>query len=390
MSLDVSLHHSPLEPSAPSGCSCLPGHTRSSPRIARSNHVLYSAFGALHAVLFSAVQAVKVSQRIRSTGMGIEFQELFSWMRRRKVFATLLVVCTLAIGIMIGTIISGHVQATHDQTATGATLLAVPDPVVLSNAFSNISKKLGPAVVNISTTQVIEKPKGGSKTPKKFGDPFQDFFDRFFDQPDNSPDAERSLGSGVIVDKKGFILTNDHVIDQATKIQVTLDGDATKYNARVIGFDKDTDLAVVKIDADHELPVAKLGNSDGVQVGDWVLAIGSPFGLNSTVTAGIISAKDRSNVGHQFQRFIQTDAAINPGNSGGPLVNMAGEVIGINTAIYTGSRGFEGVGFALPSTTVISVYNQLITNGKVTRGSIGITFQEARSSNPVLMKELGV
>ncbi|MGB7751229.1 MAG: Do family serine endopeptidase [Candidatus Acidiferrales bacterium] len=322
--------------------------------------------------------------------MGIEFQELFSWMRRRKVFATLLVVCTLAIGIMIGTIISGHVQATHDQTATGATLLAVPDPVVLSNAFSSISKKLGPAVVNISTTQVIEKPKGGSKTPKKFGDPFQDFFDRFFDQPDNSPDAERSLGSGVIVDKKGFILTNDHVIDQATKIQVALDGDATKYNARVIGFDKDTDLAVVKIEADHELPVAKLGNSDGVQVGDWVLAIGSPFGLNSTVTAGIISAKDRSNVGHQFQRFIQTDAAINPGNSGGPLVNMAGEVIGINTAIYTGSRGFEGVGFALPSTAVISVYNQLITNGKVTRGSIGITFQEDRSNNPVLLKELGV
>ncbi len=322
--------------------------------------------------------------------MGIEFQELFSWMRRRKIFATLLVVCTLGIGILIGTVISGRVQATHDQTATGATLLAVPDPITLSNAFSTISKKLGPAVVNISTTQVMEKPKGGSKTPKKFGDPFQDFFDRFFDAPDNSPDAERSLGSGVIVDKKGFILTNDHVIDQATKIQVALDGDSTKYNARVIGFDKDTDLAVVKIDADHDLPVAKLGNSDGVQVGDWVLAIGSPFGLNSTVTAGIISAKDRSNVGHQFQRFIQTDAAINPGNSGGPLVNMAGEVIGINTAIYTGSRGFEGVGFALPSTTVINVYNQLITNGKVTRGSIGITFQEDRSNNRVLMKELGV
>ena len=193
----------------------------------------------------------------------------------------------------------------------------------------------------------------------------------------------------MIVDKKGFILTNDHVIDQATKIQVTLDGDPTKYNGRVIGFDKETDLAVVKIDADHDLPIAKLGNSDGVQVGDWVLAFGSPFGLNSTVTAGIISAKDRSNVGHQFQRFIQTDAAINPGNSGGPLVNMAGEVIGINTAIYTGSRGFEGVGFALPSTTVIRVYNELITKGKVTRGSIGITFQEDRSNNPVLLKELG-
>ena len=168
-----------------------------------------------------------------------------------------------------------------------------------------------------------------------------------------------------------------------------MDGDANHYSARVIGTDKDTDLAVIKIESDHDLPVARLGNSDGVQVGDWVLAIGSPFGLSSTVTAGIVSAKDRSNLGHQFQRFIQTDAAINPGNSGGPLVSMAGEVIGINTAIYTGSRGFEGVGFALPSNTAITVYNQLVTGGKVIRGSIGVTFQEENSVNPVLMRELG-
>ncbi len=320
--------------------------------------------------------------------MGIQFQELFGWARRRKFFAALLVAVTLGIGILIGTVLSGRALATHDQSATGAALLAVPDPVILSNAFSGISKKLGPAVVNISTTQVIEKPKGTSKK-KSLGDPFQDFYDKYFDSPDAAPDAERSLGSGVVVDKKGFILTNDHVIDQATKIQVALDGDPNKYNARVIGTDKDTDLAVIKIDADHDLPTAKLGNSDGVQVGDWVLAFGSPFGLNSTVTAGIISAKDRTNVGHQFQRFLQTDAAINPGNSGGPLVNMAGEVIGINTAIYTGGRGFEGVGFAMPSTAAINVYNQLITNGKVTRGSIGITFQEDLSTNPMVMKELG-
>jgi serine protease Do len=320
--------------------------------------------------------------------MGIEFQELYFWIRRRKIFATLLIALTLCIGIILGTMISGHAQATHDQNATGATLLSLPDPVILSNSFSAISKKIGPAVVNISTTQIMEKPKNGKK-PRGLGDPLQDFFDRFSQSPDDAPDAERSLGSGVIVDKKGFILTNDHVIDQATKIQVALDGDSTKYNGRVVGFDKDTDLAVIKIDADHDLPIAKLGNSDGAQVGDWVLAFGSPFGLNSTVTAGIISAKDRSNVGHQFQRFLQTDAAINPGNSGGPLVNMSGEIIGINTAIYTGSRGFEGVGFALPSTTIVGVYNQLITNGKVTRGSIGITFQEDRSNNSVLMKELG-
>src|SRR6202522_2668438 len=320
--------------------------------------------------------------------MGIQFIELYSWIRHRKIFATLLVVATLGIGILIGTLISGRALATRDQGANGAPLLAIPDPVNLSNGFAAIAKKLGPAVVNISTTQIVEKPKGGKK-PHALGDPFQDFFDRYFDTPDTGQDAERSLGSGVVVNKNGFILTNDHVIDQASKIQVTIDGDPNHYNAHVIGIDKDTDLAVIKIDASHDLPVAKLGNSDGVQVGDWVLAFGSPFGLNSTVTAGIISAKDRSNVGHQFQRFLQTDAAINPGNSGGPLVNMSGEIIGINTAIYTGSRGFEGVGFALPSTTIVGVYNQLITNGKVTRGSIGITFQEDRSNNSVLMKELG-
>ena len=320
--------------------------------------------------------------------MGIQFQELAMWVRRRKIFASILVMFTLGIGILIGTLISGRALATRDQSPTGAALLAVPDPVTLSNGFTGISKKVGPAVVNISTTQLIEKPKGKSPRGNQ-DDPFHDFFDRFFDSPNDGPDAERSLGSGVIVDSKGFILTNDHVIDEASKIQVSLDGDSTHYTARVVGADKDTDLAVIKIEVGHELPTAKLGNSDGVQVGDWVLAFGSPFGLNSTVTAGIVSARDRSDVGHQFQRFIQTDAAINPGNSGGPLVNMAGEVIGVNTAIYTGSRGFEGVGFALPSNTVIGVYNQLVTAGKVTRGSIGITFQEDRSNNAVLMKELG-
>jgi serine protease Do len=320
--------------------------------------------------------------------MGVQFLELWSWMKHRKVLATLLVVMMFAVGILAGTLISGGVLATRGQADNGASLLAIPDPVLLSSAFSAISKRIEPAVVNISTTQVIEKPKGGGSS--RGDDSFQDFFDRFFNSPDAGADAERSLGSGVIVDKKGFILTNDHVIDGATKIQVALDGDPTHYSARVIGTDKDTDLAVIKIEADHDLPIAKLGNSDGTQVGDWVLAFGSPFGLNSTVTAGIISAKDRSvEDAQQFQRFIQTDAAINPGNSGGPLVNMAGEVIGINSAIYTGSKGFEGVGFALPSTTAISVYNQLVSNGKVTRGSIGVTFQEDNSKNPILMKELG-
>ena len=319
--------------------------------------------------------------------MGVQIRELVDWVKRRKIFASLLVLFTLAIGIIIGTVISGGVLATKGQAGNGAALLAVPEPVQLSGTFAAIAGKLEPAVVNISTTQVIEHQK--TRRPKRPGDPFQDFFDRFFDQPDDRPSAERSLGSGVIVDKKGYILTNDHVIDQATKIQVSMDGDQNRYTAKVIGADQETDLAVIKIEADHELPTAPLGNSDAVRVGDWVLAFGSPFGLNATVTAGIVSAKDRNNVGRQFQRFIQTDAAINPGNSGGPLVNMAGEVIGINTAIFTGSRGFEGVGFAMPSNMAISVYNQLVTTGRVMRGSIGITFQEDRSSNPVLLKELG-
>jgi serine protease Do len=192
------------------------------------------------------------------------------------------------------------------------------------------------------------------------------------------------------VDKRGYILTNNHVVEQATKIQVQLNGETDKYVAKLIGVDEETDLAVIKIDAGRELPTAKLGNSDGVQVGDWVLAIGSPFGLQATVTAGIISAKNRGGISDkQFQRFLQTDAAINPGNSGGPLVDLSGQVIGINTAIITGGRGYEGVGFALPSTTAINVYDQIIKQGRVTRGSIGVSFQEEISTNPITLKSLG-
>jgi serine protease Do len=319
--------------------------------------------------------------------MGIEFREFMNWARRRKTFASLFVGATLVIGIMIGALAPGGALARRAEGPSGAAMLAVPDPVTLSNAFSNITKKVEPAVVNISTTQVLTKPKSSAKSRSGSDD---DLLDRFFNSPEDSPDAERSIGSGVIVDKKGFILTNEHVIDDATRIQVSLDGDSRRFTARVIGSDKDTDLAVIKIDAEEDLPVAALGNSDGVQVGDWVLAFGSPFGFSSTVTAGIVSAMNRSAEGQgQFQRFIQTDAAINPGNSGGPLVNMAGEVIGINTAIYTGSRGFEGVGLSMPSNVAIGVYNQLVTTGKVTRGAIGITFDDHISQNPILMKKLG-
>jgi len=329
--------------------------------------------------------------------MGEQVKELFDWARRRKILATVFVVLTLMVGIMIGSVVSGRVSATKTLGFGGATAtaLTVPDPIPSSNSFSSIVNRVEPAVVNIATTQVMERrqTKKRRSQPSDQDDPMQDFFDRFFDgRQDGPPQAERSLGSGVIVDKAGFILTNNHVVEQATKIQVQLNGDTTRYTAKVIGVDEDTDLAVIKIEANKELPTAKLGNSDGVQVGDWVLAIGSPFGLQATVTAGIVSAKDRAGIGgaaHQFQRFLQTDAAINPGNSGGPLVDLAGQVIGINTAIITGGRGYEGVGFALPSTTAINVYDQIVKYHRVTRGSIGFSFEEEQSTNPITLKSLG-
>jgi serine protease Do len=199
--------------------------------------------------------------------------------------------------------------------------------------------------------------------------------------------VQESLGSGFIVDAKGYIITNYHVVEKADKIYVKLSTDPDTQDlgrpARVIGTDKATDLAVIKIDTSTALPTVKLGNSDTTAVGDWVEAIGSPFALSQTVTAGIISAKNRTidpGASGQFQHFIQTDAAINPGNSGGPLLNMNGEVIGVNTAIYTQSAGYQGIGFAMPSNTVVQVYNDLISSThKVTRGSIGIQFREGLS-----------
>src|SRR6267142_1970190 len=326
--------------------------------------------------------------------MGDQVRELFDWARRRKILAAVFVAFTLALGILIGSVVSGRVSAMKSLgfSGTTATPLTVPDPIPASNSFAAIVNRVEPAVVNIATTQVMERKlsKKRRSQPYDQDDPMQDFFDRFFDgRQGGQTQAERSLGSGVIVDKRGYILTNNHVVDQATKIQVQLNGDATRYTAKLVGVDEPTDLAVIKIDAGKDLPVAKLGNSDGVHVGDWVLAIGSPFGLQATVTAGIISATDRGNVGRQFQHFLQTDAAINPGNSGGPLVNLAGEVIGINTAILTGGRGYEGVGFALPSAMAINVYNQIIQHGKVTRGSIGVSFTEDQSRNPIVLHDLG-
>jgi serine protease Do len=223
-------------------------------------------------------------------------------------------------------------------------------------------------------------------------DGMQDFFFRFFGNPfGNNPETPMrrgpALGSGVVVDKAGYILTNNHVVEKASRIQVKFSNDPTEYDARLIGSDLETDLAVIKIEPKKTMVPAKIGNSDAVNVGDWAVAIGSPFGFQATVTAGIISAKAREVPGaEQFQHFLQTDAAINPGNSGGPLLNINGEVIGINTAIATRSGGYQGVGFALPINTAAKVYNQIIKSGKVVRGSIGVSF---RAAPPELLKVYG-
>ncbi|MGB6804570.1 MAG: Do family serine endopeptidase [Candidatus Sulfotelmatobacter sp.] len=314
------------------------------------------------------------------------------------------IVATLALGILIGTVVSSGVKG-KEQKSSDASPLSVPAPQQLSNTFSQIAKQLGPCVVNINTESTIKTPhrRRGEQNPDDDdnggGGGMDDFFNHFFGGPggqggaggDDGSIRERSLGSGVIVDPKGYIVTNRHVVEKADRIRVRLQDDppGVQHDARVIGEDQETDLAVIKIDLDRAVPSAKMGNSDGMQVGDWVLAIGSPFGQVGTVTAGIVSAKGRDIVpGRQFQVFIQTDAAINPGNSGGPLVNMNGEVIGINTAILSETNAYAGVGFSLPSNTVVQVYNQLIgPEHRVSRGSIGIQFDAVE--NPAINRVYG-
>jgi serine protease Do len=330
------------------------------------------------------------------------------WMRMRahRWAYTLSILATLSVGILIGTVISYGVKGKEGQKSD-ATPLTMPSPQQMSSTFSQIAKRLEPSVVNINTESTIKnmrKRRGGQGQDDEDGGDgsggMDDFFNHFFGGPggQGAPGGpgdgairERSLGSGVIVDPKGFIVTNRHVIEKADRIRVRFDDDppGVQHDAKVIGSDQETDLAVIKVDVDRVLPSAKMGNSDSMQVGDWVLAVGSPFGLSETVTAGIVSAKGRDIVpGRQFQTFIQTDAAINPGNSGGPLVNLDGEVIGINTAILSETNAYAGVGFALPSKTVVEVYNQLTgPEHKVTRGSIGITFDAVE--NPAIMRVYG-
>ncbi|HKW17754.1 MAG TPA: Do family serine endopeptidase [Terriglobales bacterium] len=322
---------------------------------------------------------------------------LWGRFKANRVGFTLVILLTLTVGILIGTVVSYGVKGQEkDKKSADVTPLSIPSARQTSNQFSQIAKSLEPAVVNINTESTIKPSRrrgGGDEEGGDQENPFGDFFDKFFGQGgDQGPIRERSLGSGVIVDAKGYIITNRHVVEKADRIRVHLQDDAAgvQHDAKVIGSDQETDLAVIKVDVDRTLPTAKLGNSDGMQVGDWVLAVGSPFGLQATVTAGIVSAKGRNIVpNRQFQSFIQTDAAINPGNSGGPLVNMDGEVIGINTAILTDTNAYAGVGFALPSNTVAQVYNQLTgPEHRVERGSIGIEFNA--QENPAIARVYGV
>lgn len=272
-----------------------------------------------------------------------------------------------------------------------ATLFAMPAYARETPAsFASLVKEVAPAVVNVSTTQKIE---GGPMMDLPFQDlpensPFRDFFKRFFNGPmgQGRPMVQHSLGSGFIIDPSGYVVTNNHVVGTATQISVTLN-DGKTYKAKLIGRDARTDLALLKIDDDHSFPYAQWGDSDKAEVGDWVIAVGNPFGLGGTVTAGIISARGRDLHEGPYDSFLQTDAAINRGNSGGPMFNMDGKVIGINSAIYSPNGGSVGIGFAVPSSLAKPVVEQLREHGKVERGWLGVQIQQV---TPEVADSLGL
>ena len=288
-----------------------------------------------------------------------------------------LVIATLftLVGLVIGLTISSHfdfVSKGHTQDLR-ISKEAIDILSKTNQAMSEVAEAVKPSVVNVSSTKTVMSSEMSS--------PFSNdpFFKRFFGNEFFKKNKERKhnqsgLGSGVIVDKNGYILTNNHVIQGADEINVKL-ADKREFKGKVIGTDQKTDIAVIKVDA-HDLPAIPLGDSDALKVGETVLAVGNPFGLNQTVTSGIVSATGRANVGiSDYEDFIQTDAAINPGNSGGALVNIRGQLIGINTAIMSTTGGYQGIGFAIPSNMVKTVMESLIKNGKVVRGWLGVSIQ---------------
>lgn len=309
--------------------------------------------------------------------------------KQNRLLPLALVFSTLVAGILIGTVISGPVDAAREseEPVTDAAPLVVPSADPVENQFSELARQVRPSVVSITIPEVT----ADETQPQGYLDRQEDFFRRFFglpDQPNQRPPAPRrrggGQGSGVIVDSKGYIITNEHVVRDAERIRVEFVGDGELYDAKLIGVDPETDLAVIHVEGKKNLQAARIGNSDAVNIGDWAIAIGSPFGYKETVTVGIISAKPREmraafGAG-PFQKFLQTDAAINPGNSGGPLLNVRGEVIGINTAIISRTGGYDGIGFALASNIAVETYNQIIRYGRVSRGSIGVQFETDNES----------
>ena len=253
---------------------------------------------------------------------------------------------------------------------------ATPDSGSVPHSFSSLAEKSSPAVVNIRTVKTIkrsgEKSRPFGQDPFGRDNPMKDFFDRFFG-PEQRPDfKQRSLGSGFIIDSDGYVVTNNHVVEGADKIKVFLKNEK-EYDAEIVGRDDNTDIALIKIMSDDDFPVIQLGDSDALKVGQWVVAIGNPFGLGHTVTAGIVSAKGRVIGSGPYDDYIQTDASINPGNSGGPLLNMQGEVVGINTIIIAGGTG---IGFAIPVNLAKEIVAQLKDSGEVTRGWLGVSIQD--------------
>jgi len=298
----------------------------------------------------------------------------------------ILAVSFLIFGLIIGLVISSN----FDFLSKGFTdevkisKEAIDILTKTNQAMAEVAAAVKPAVVNISSTKTVKSQ--GIPSPF-FNDPlFREFFGnqfRQFEEPRKFKQA--SLGSGVIVDKDGYILTNNHVVKDADEIKIKL-SDKREFKGKIVGMDQKTDLAVIKIEANH-LPVVTLGDSDKLRVGETVIAIGNPFGLNQTVTSGIVSATGRANVGiADYEDFIQTDAPINPGNSGGALVNIRGELVGVNTAIFSTSGGYQGIGFAIPSNMVKIVMESLIKKGKVIRGWLGVSIQPV---TPDLAKQFG-
>jgi len=305
-------------------------------------------------------------------------QSLRHRMRRPALAAALLASTIFAGGAFVG-----HAWSADQAPATPPITVS---PSAEQHGFAQLVAKVKPAVVNIATTETQTQTQGPdlSQLPPEFRQFFQQFGGHQFRNQENQ--EVHALGSGFIVDPAGYIVTNNHVVDHAHKITVTTN-DGTNYPAKVVGRDSKTDVAVLKIDAGKPLPYVAFGNSDKADVGDWVVAVGNPFGLGGTVTAGIISAHGRNINEGPYDDFLQIDAPINPGNSGGPLFNEAGQVIGIDTAIYSPNGGSVGIGFAIPSNMASQVVSELKANGKVERGWLGVQMQQV---TPPLAKAMGL